>query len=634
MSRENGTDTVPKTSIQEAIIREVEEIDWSVDPAEKDCDAEDEEEDFDIDELECVDEAAEEERRERRHHERRERHSRERRKHSDIPEKYRLDRYHPYRGAFRGRRLRDTYRPSKHSDDDRHKSSRNRSSRERSPRRHTRDSSHDRTHRHKGDNDEKDIPFEELEEVDCCDEVGDDEFTDGASGTGESQSGEDDDLDDASMLPRIHGASNGDDDFPDLCEEIDVDAMRRAAAATKAVLFADEHESPEIISSPPKPEVTKTNGVSNRGDGGKNGVSTGSYRTVVNGDRRDEARRHHRYVDRSEHRSTRYSRAHQNGSRNRDDRQRASSREARKRASSREARPSTSGHSDRLEKTTKEDAEIISVRGPLAGGWCQVDEEEIDASTSEPRASSKGGSSDASTTKHRSSSMDTDPTKRRSQLIEGNGDKSDGPAKHSKTSSPLRRIDSFKRSPSTAKDGSSHFGSPRRGEQETSRETDHSAKRDIKSPQRKSSSHQQQRNGTATGVKDKIPSLLDMCINGIEAQQTSTAISLIDCIRDNSQLADEGLQRDRCLVNGSESDRNTAKSRSLLDMDIPPPDRNVMRRYAIALNSCELRKRPDYDRSGNHKQDLPSRSPLMSSPRRNDHHERRQPRAYVHGVRK
>ncbi|KAK6011850.1 hypothetical protein OSTOST_23052, partial [Ostertagia ostertagi] len=577
----------------------------------KDCDAEDEEEDFDIDELECVDEAAEEERRERRHHERRERHSRERRKHSDIPEKYRLDRYHPYRGAFRGRRLRDTYRPSKHSDDDRHKSSRNRSSRERSPRRHTRDSSHDRTHRHKGDNDEKDIPFEELEEVDCCDEVGDDEFTDGASGTGESQSGEDDDLDDASMLPRIHGASNGDDDFPDLCEEIDVDAMRRAAAATKAVLFADEHESPEIISSPPKPEVTKTNGVSNRGDGGKNGVSTGSYRTVVNGDRRDgrfkSSSNNYRRIMVTERflmcvkqmifhfRSTTSSSL----------------------CRSKEARPSTSGHSDRLEKTTKEDAEIISVRGPLAGGWCQVDEEEIDASTSEPRASSKGGSSDASTTKHRSSSMDTDPTKRRSQLIEGNGDKSDGPAKHSKTSSPLRRIDSFKRSPSTAKDGSSHFGSPRRGEQETSRETDHSAKRDIKSPQRKSSSHQQQRKWDrlrTTGVKDKIPSLLDMCINGIEAQQTSTAISLIDCIRDNSQLADEGLQRDRCLVNGSESDRNTAKSRSLLDMDIPPPDRNVMRRYAIALNSCELRKRPDYDRSGNHKQDLRRWSQLHVAP--------------------
>ncbi|PIO74918.1 hypothetical protein TELCIR_03055 [Teladorsagia circumcincta] len=518
----------------------------------KDCDAEEEEEDFDIDELECVDEAAEEERRERRHHERRERHSRERRKHSDIPEKYRLDRYHPYRGAFRGRRLRDTYRPNKHSDDERrpnkhsdderHKSSRNRSSRERSPRRHARDSSHDRTHRHKGDTDEKDIPFEELEEVDCCDELGDDEFTDGASGTGESQSGEDDDHDDTSVLPRIHGTSNGDDDFPDLCEEIDVDAMRRAAAATSTVLFADEHESPEIISSPPKPEVTKTNGVStNRGDGGRNGVSSGNYRSIVN-----EARRHHRYVDRNEHRSTRYSRAHQNGSRSRDDRHRE------KRASSREARPSTSGHSDRLEKvekTTKEDAGIISVRGPLAGGWCQVEEEDVSASTSEPRTSSKAVSSDGSTKKKSSPSVDADSAK------------------------PI-------------------------------------------------------------GVKDKIPSLLDMCLNGLEAQQTSTTVSLIDCIRDNSQLADEGLQRERCVVNGNESDRSRTKSRSLLDMDIPPPDRNVMRRYAIALNSCELRKRPDIVRSGSHKQDLPSRSPLMSSPRRNDHHDRRQPRAYVHGVRK
>ncbi|KAK6055346.1 hypothetical protein COOONC_07149, partial [Cooperia oncophora] len=34
MSHENGLETVPKTSIQEAIIREVEEIDWSVDPTE------------------------------------------------------------------------------------------------------------------------------------------------------------------------------------------------------------------------------------------------------------------------------------------------------------------------------------------------------------------------------------------------------------------------------------------------------------------------------------------------------------------------------------------------------------------------------------------------------------------------
>ncbi|KAK6048759.1 hypothetical protein COOONC_13737 [Cooperia oncophora] len=207
---------------------------------------------------------------------------------------YRLDRFRPYprREAFRGRRLRDTYRPSKqHSDDERRKSSRSRSSRERSPRRHTRNSSHERTHQNKADIDDKDIPFEELEEVDCYDEVGDgdSEFTDGASGTGESNSGEDDDLDDVSMLPSAHGASNGDDDFPDLCEEIDVDAMRRAAAAaTNAVLFDENpHESPVIISSPPKPGTTKSVDVSNRAAVEKNGKSSGSCRTTVNGDRRD-----------------------------------------------------------------------------------------------------------------------------------------------------------------------------------------------------------------------------------------------------------------------------------------------------------------------------------------------------------
>ncbi|KAK5969972.1 hypothetical protein GCK32_013498 [Trichostrongylus colubriformis] len=608
----------------------------------EDCD----EEDFDIDELECVDEAAEEERRERIDHERGRR-LREGRKRAEIPAKYRLDRFHPYprrgREGFRGPRRRDTYLPHKrHSNDEHRKSSRNRSSHERSPRRHTRDSSHERSHRHhKRDNDEKDIPFEELEEVDCYDEVGDDssEFTDGASRTGESHSGEDDDLGDTSIQPSVHGTSNDiDDDFPDLCEEIDVDAMRRAAAAASTnVLFADEHEPSELISSPPKQEVTKTNGVSYRGDEGKNGVSSRSYRTTVNGDGRDEARRHHRYVERHEHRSSRYSkdsrdsRTYRNGSRTRDDRHRE------KRASSREARPSTSGHSERQEKSTRDDAEIISVRGPLARGWCQVDEKEDVTSSLKPSSTSKSGSGGNITIRDSSSRKDAESKKRRSHSDGADTDTStEGPTSYSKSSPLPKRTGSYMASPSTAKDSTFTHRSPKKRDQEEDRDSYRSPKHDIKSPQRKpSSNHQQQRNGTAISTKEKIPSLLDMCINGLESQQGPTTISLLDSVIRDSQFAKDTTQGDRYAGNGNENGRNSLKSRSLLDMEIPPPDRNVMRRYAIVLNSCELTKRQSNARSGNHNREVPSRSPLISSPRRNDRYERpRQPRAYAHGVRK
>ncbi|EYB82808.1 hypothetical protein Y032_0350g3219 [Ancylostoma ceylanicum] len=44
-------------------------------------------------------------------------------------------------------------------------------------------------------------------------------------------------------------------------------------------------------------------------------------------------------------------------------------------------------------------------------------------------------------------------------------------------------------------------------------------------------------------------------------------------------------------------DKELPKSRSLLDLDIPPPDRKMMRQYAIVLNSLELTQRPSYVRA-------------------------------------
>ncbi|KAK6035980.1 hypothetical protein COOONC_26515 [Cooperia oncophora] len=303
-----------------------------------------------------------------------------------------------------------------------------------------------------------------------------------------------------------------------------------------------------------------------------------------------------------------------------------------KNASSREVRPSISAYLDSLENDTKEDAEIISVRGPLARGWCQVDEEEPTASSSDPGSTSKAVCDDDPMAKNTSGTVNPDSARRRSHLNDGNGDKPDGPSRYSKTSSPSKRKDSRTSSPLSTKDGSSTFGSPRRRDHESNRDSEQSTKRRSKSPQRKSSNNQQQRNGTAMGVKEKIPSLLDMCVNGLDTKRPSTPISLFDTIRDSSQFANDSLQGERCTVNGKESDRNGTKSRSLLDMDIPPPDRNVMRRYAIVLNSYELTKRRINVRSGSHKQDLPSRSPLKSPPRRNDRYDRR-PRSYIHGIR-
>lgn len=86
MSHEDVVAVAAKTSMHEDIIREVEEIDWTIDPAEDENNAcygfdtvnddsgtsqhdratENDDDDFDVDELECVDEAAEDERRDQK----------------------------------------------------------------------------------------------------------------------------------------------------------------------------------------------------------------------------------------------------------------------------------------------------------------------------------------------------------------------------------------------------------------------------------------------------------------------------------------------------------------------------------------------------------------------------------------
>lgn len=83
-----------------------------------------------------------------------------------------------------------------------------------------------------------------------------------------------------------------------------------------------------------------------------------------------------------------------------------------------------------------------------------------------------------------------------------------------------------------------------------------------------------------------------MCIKEPkELQQGSAALSGI-----GSRVRLEGVntqlqRRDSVL------DKELPKSRSLLDLDIPPPDRKMMRQYAIVLNSLELTQRPSYVRA-------------------------------------
>lgn len=85
---------------------------------------------------------------------------------------------------------------------------------------------------------------------------------------------------------------------------------------------------------------------------------------------------------------------------------------------------------------------------------------------------------------------------------------------------------------------------------------------------------------------------------GLSPTTTAAPPSLIESvIRDDLAVAGGG-SRGQTYADTKKSGRTATKNRSLLDMDIPPPDRDTMRRYAIVLNSCELTKRHSNSRSG------------------------------------
>lgn len=314
MSHEDVVAVAAKTSMHEDIIREVEEIDWTIDPAEDENNAcygfdtvnddsgtsqhdratENDDDDFDVDELECVDEAAEDERRDQKPCDRGGKRFYERRnQHTKIPSRHRLDRYDYSRPGF-DRHTRGSHRGSNRSfEDDRRREAMDRISHEKLSRRRTRESSPEQKHKRLREGDERDIPFEELEleEVDCYDELGEDccQFTDGVSRTGASQSGEDENVDSARTLPRSHGDSILDDDFPDLCEDIDVDAMRRAAAAANNDLSANDAKLPEVISPPSKgaAAIISEDPRGGYADSQSSSCSSRSFRRNISDDRRD-----------------------------------------------------------------------------------------------------------------------------------------------------------------------------------------------------------------------------------------------------------------------------------------------------------------------------------------------------------
>ncbi|EPB74853.1 hypothetical protein ANCCEY_06077 [Ancylostoma ceylanicum] len=473
-----------------------------------DVENEDEDIEFDPDELECVDEDADEERREREERIREERSHNERRKREekrhhrlDARSRHSVERHHPYsrheRGDRRGfrsareigkadrrriepSRLRKPYDPKV----------RRVESYARKPQRRA---SADRGRRDRKDGDEKDIPLEELEleEVDCCDEVGDDgsEFTDGASGTSESHAGEDDDFDDVSMS-RSRGPNHvsnveDDDDFPDLCEELDEDAMRRAAAAAAAKNIVLSQQSPTrtISSPPPKSEemASKPREASSSHrrdfDSRKIAAATPSRhsRSNRNGERNeDEARRRHHYSGRNEYRSRRDDRRHAD-ERGRRDRTRERHEAREKQDTSSVQCASTSTKPETTEMCRRDDAELISVKGPLAHGWYSVDEQ---PSTS----SGSPDSANVNDTEHHND----DSVKRGSTTTEENNTTEERFAKSSAVLSPPKHAEHHS-SPSTArlKHGVSPFSSPKRkdyGSRASPREY-------SSSPKRKSSEH-------------------------------------------------------------------------------------------------------------------------------------------------
>ncbi|WKY07060.1 hypothetical protein Q1695_006896 [Nippostrongylus brasiliensis] len=650
------------TSIHEDIIREVEETDWTVDPAEDEdlcsmsetpavdqktqqvkngCTEENEDDDFDVDELECVDEAAEDDRRDRERYERRHRYPRdEPSRHLNAREKYRPPSYHPYSRKDHSSRLdyhssRGSHRSDRRFDAAGHRMSPpKRVTNERSSNRrfqHMRSTEHGRLKT--TEREENDIPFEdlELEEVDCYDEVGsgDSDYGDTTSASGESHTGEYQDPVDVKLLPRVHGGTDVDDDFPDLCEDIDVDAMRRAAAAADVVLPDYEPESSHVNSSPSTRQAPASNGFGQREDARIRNYTTSSsargyYRVAGRDDRRDEARhRHHHYVGRDKHGSTRYSRTEHV-----DSKSTGADRHRERSAATREARPSTSSGIHHEESHGREDSAIISVKGPLARGWCtgEEEEEEKEALRSNVPTLSKPDSESSSRSKYRVEAV-TDGAKRKADDGEEGS-----PSRHSKVhraSSPSRR----KHSDSTRAEADSSLKSEKDSRRDSG---SYHSRRDVRSPKRTATtSHFQQKSATANDITEKIPSLLDICIDEPPPSSQSVPSSLPhDSVsRDSLPMSASGKQHQRnAREHVNEGERVVPKTRSLLDLDLPPPDRDTMRRYAIVLNGYELTKRHSRSRTG-HKPE-PRRTPA-SSPRRTDRHERpRQPRSYVNGLRR
>ncbi|KHJ96211.1 hypothetical protein OESDEN_03831 [Oesophagostomum dentatum] len=467
------------------------------------------------------------------------------------------------------------------------------------------------------------------------DEVGgdDSEFTDTASGTGESRAGEDDDFDDVCML-RSRGAnyasSVGDeDDFPDLCEDIDADAMRRAAAAASDNVVLSQVSPADHTSLPPSSRVEiarkPSETTSLRKDQHRYKPASAPQSRHVpdnrNGDRReDEARRRRHSTERSECRTRR------------SDRRPEKLRERIDRGNHvfNVHRTSTSKISEVVDVCRRDDAELISVKGPLAHGWCSVDDEQKPSTSLVlPKPAKVGDCEDARDTLTRHHLLDTAETESSlaKRTEEHTADLStalrQGPSEPDLTSSSSRtkhgipvQASSRKRDFGIRSSSKEHRSSPRRKTPEGRHE------------------HHHHTNGTAvihgSGTAGKIPSLLDMCIKEPKELQHGSAI--LTGLGSSTKMDDVNAQLQRRCV---DTDKDVHKSRSLLDLDIPPPDRKMMRQYAIVLNSLELTRRPSYARSDKRNPEIPAKIPRLSSPRSAERYERsRQPRSYTRGIRK
>ncbi|VDK48409.1 unnamed protein product, partial [Cylicostephanus goldi] len=267
------------------------------------------------------------------------------------------------------------------------------------------DKSHHSKEKERNGADDRDIPLDELEleEVDCCDEVGDDrsDYADGTSSACGSYSGEDDDYDGLSMSRSRgpnHMSSVGDgDDFPDLCEELDEDAMRRAAAAAAAKNIVLSSETPADVNSPPPPGTGKIvrrshdDKYSHRKDttelrrNGRNGEDAPSSRHMRGSSRHedDARRRRHHFMESTNYKSRRgeWRRTEERGREGRERTDKA--RFGRETPSVQRAPAVTKSHTDpTTEVCRRDDAELLSIKGPLAHGWCSVEDEEEQMPTS------------------------------------------------------------------------------------------------------------------------------------------------------------------------------------------------------------------------------------------------------------